>query len=182
MLGTVTRVEDKSRTRAETGFMARSFDYDDRPEAQHVPLRMDEVEALILNGGQVLREPRRVLHFLNRVVTTLRDQGARVSQLQQDVETIRRERSQSAHPMARAVQAIAELTEEQKQQLLDHGYLLELEKLKKAQEDAELVRLGAENEINRVRMALAGLLEDPSIPSEAKQYVRMTLGRIGYQY
>jgi hypothetical protein len=162
--------------------MARSFDYDDRPETQYVPLRVDEVEALILNGGQVLREPRRIVHFLNRVMTTLRDQGSRVAQLQQDVENIRRERSQSAHPLARATQAIAELTEEQKRQLLDNGYLLELEKLKKAQEDAELAKLGAENETNRVRLALAGLLEDPTIPSDVKQHVRLTLSRIGYQY
>ncbi len=162
--------------------MARSFEYDDRPEAQHVPLRVDEVEALILNGGQVLREPRRIVHFLNRVGATLREQGARVARLQADVEAIRVERASNQHPLARATQALAELTEDQKHQLLDAGYLLELEKLRKAQEDAELVKLGAENESNRVRLALAGMLEDPNIPSEVKQYVRMTLHRIGYQH
>jgi hypothetical protein len=161
--------------------VTRSFDYDDRPEAQNVPLRTDEVEALILNGGQILRDPRRIVHFLQRVAATLREQGARVARLQADVETIRGERAVNQHPLARATQAIAELTEEQKHQLLDAGYLLEVEKLRKAQDDAELVKLGAENESNRIRLALAGLLEDPSIPSEVKQHVRVTLTRIGYQ-
>jgi hypothetical protein len=163
--------------------MDRRFDYDDRPEAQYVPLRADEVDALVMNGGQVLtRQPGRLVHFLNRVAATLREQGARVARLQADVDAIRTERAASSHPMARAVQAIAELDDAGRKALLDEGYLRELARLEEAREAAELVRLGAENEANRIRHALAELLEDPSVPSETKQHVRMLLARIGYRY
>ena len=74
------------------------------------------------------------------------------------------------------------MDEAQKRQLLDEGYLLELAKLNKAREDAEMVSAGAQNETNRVRHALGSLLEDPEVPSEVKQYVRVVLGRVGYTY
>lgn len=163
--------------------MAQSFNYDDRPEAMHQPLHLAEVEALILNGGKLFeRQPGRLVHLLHRVATTMKDHGARMSRLQADVEHIRGERAASGHPMARAVQAISELDEDQKRQLLDQGYLLELAKLQKARQDAEMASAGAQNETNRVRLALGALLEDPEAPSEVKQYVRNVLQRIGYTY
>lgn len=163
--------------------MTHSFNYDDRPAAQHQPLSLAEVEALILNGGKVLERPSgRLVHFLHRVASTMRDQGQRLAKLQSDVETIRSQRAAAGHPMARAVQALSELDEAQKRQLLDEGYLLELAKLTKAREDAEMVSAGAQNETNRVRHALGTLLEDPEVPSEVKQYVRVVLGRVGYTY
>jgi len=162
--------------------VAQSFNYDDRPETQHVPLRLDEVEALILNGGQVLTKDRRLVHFLTRVATTIKEQGRRIGKLQQDVEEIRVTRSTNAHPVARAVQAISELDEAQRRLVLDEGYLRELARLEHAREETEMVRAAAENESHRVRMALAGMLEDPSVPSETKQYLRVLLERIGYRY
>jgi hypothetical protein len=163
--------------------MGRSFNYDDRPEAQYVPLRADEVEALIMNGGKIFsQDGRRIVHLLHRVATTIREQGARIAALQADVERIRVERAASSHPMARAVQAISELNDDEKRQLLDDGYLRELARLEKATEEAELTKLGVLNESNRIRHALAGMLEDPDVPSETKQHVRVVLTRIGYPY
>lgn len=159
------------------------FNYDDRPEAVHVPVRLEEIEAIILNGGRVLtKEPGRLVHFLNRVANTLKEQGRRVGKLQRDVEEIREQRSSAAHPVARAMQAISELDEQQKKLVLDEGYLLELAKLEKARGDAELVRAAAENESNRIRMALGAVLEDKDVPAETKAYLRSVLERIGYRY
>lgn len=174
-------------TGADTGNVStpggRPFNYDDRPEAQHNPLRLEEIEALILNGGRALtKEPGRIVHFLHRVANTLKEQGRRTSRLQRDVEEIRQQRASEAHPVARAMQAISELDEQQKKLVLDEGYLLELAKLEKAREDAELISAGAQNETNRVRHALGLLLDDPEVPSEVKQYVRMALTRVGYTY
>jgi hypothetical protein len=169
--------------RADTAVVAHSFNYDDRPEAHQQPLHLAEIEALILNGGKALeRPPGRLVHFLHRVAATMRDHGQRVAKLQHDVEMIRSQRTAAGHPMARAVQALSELDEVQQRQLLDEGYLLELAKLSKAREDAEMVSAGAQNETNRVRHALGTLLEDPEVPSEVKQYVRVALNRIGYTY
>lgn len=163
--------------------MTRAFNYDDRPEAQQQPLQLAEVEALILNGGKVFEKtPGRLVHFLHRVTATMRDHGQRFARLQADMELIRSQRAADSHPMARAVQALSELDAQQQRQLLDEGYLLELAKLAKAREDAELVSAGARNETNRVRHALGTLLEDPEVPSEVKQYVRMALSRVGYTY
>jgi len=146
-------------------------------------LRLEEVEALILNGGRALtKEPGRVVHFLHRVANTLKEQGRRTSKLQRDVEDIREQRASAAHPVARAMQALSELTEEQKKILLDEGYLLELAKLEKSRGDAELMKAAAENETNRIRMAIGAVLEDPNVPAETKAYLRSVLERIGYRY
>lgn len=161
----------------------RTFNYDDRPEAQHTPLRLEEIEALILNGGRVLtKEPRRVVHFLHRVANTLKEQGRRTARLQRDVEEIRQQRAAAAHPVARAMQAIGELTEEQRKLVLDEGYLLELAKLEKARGDAEMTRAAAENETNRIRMAIGSVLEDKDVPADTKAYLRQLLERVGYRY
>jgi outer membrane murein-binding lipoprotein Lpp len=177
------RVASRTPSGAETVTVSKSFNYDDREETRNLPLRLEEVEALILNGGAaVAKEQRRMLHFLHRVAATLREHGMRMSKLQRDVESIREEKSAAGHPMARAVQAISELDEQQKRQLLDEGYLRELAKLEKARADAELIKAGAENEGNRIRMALASILEDKEVPSEVKQHLRNLLERIGYRY
>lgn len=161
----------------------KAFNYDDRPESQHTPLRLAEIEALILNGGRVLtKEPGRVVHFLHRVANTLKEQGRHTSRLQRDVEEIRQQRSSDAHPVARAIQTISELTEEQKKIVLDEGYLLELAKLEKAQGESEMMKAAAENETNRIRMALASVLEDANVPAETKAHLRSILERIGYRY
>jgi hypothetical protein len=161
----------------------RPFNYDDRAEAQHTPLRLEEIEALILNGGRALtKEPARIVHFLHRVANTLKEQGRRTSRLQRDVEEIRQQRASEAHPVARAMQAISELDEQQKKLVLDEGYLLELAKLEKARGDAELVKAAAENETNRIRMAIGAVLEDTNVPAETKAYLRSVLERIGYRY
>lgn len=162
---------------------SKAFNYDDRPEAQHTPLRLEEIEALILNGGRVLtKEPGRIVHFLHRVANTLKEQGRRTSRLQRDVEEIREQRASAAHPVARAMQAISELTEEQKKIVLDEGYLMELAKLEKARGDAELVQAAAENETNRIRMAIGSVLENKDVPAETKAHLRSILERIGYRY
>jgi len=162
---------------------SKAFNYDDRTEAQHTPLRLEEIEALILNGGRVLtKEPGRVVHFLHRVANTLKEQGRRTSRLQRDVEEIREQRSSAAHPVARAMQAIDELSDEQKKIVLDEGYLLELAKLEKSRGDAEMMKAAAENETNRIRMAIAAVLEDKDVPVETKAYLRSILERIGYRY
>lgn len=167
---------------ADTGKVTRVFDYDDRPEAQHVALRIDEIEALILNGGAVFhKDTRKIVHFLNRVVATLREQGSRIAKLQTDVEHMREEKGAARHPMARATQAISELDDKQKRQLLDGNYLQEMAKLERARETADMVVAGATNETNRIRLVLSGLLEDPQIASEVKQHVRDALIKIGYQ-
>jgi 16S rRNA G527 N7-methylase RsmG len=165
------------------GRKGQAFSYDDRLEAQHVPLRLEEVEALILNGGKVLvKEPGRLVHFLHRVANTMKEQGRRVGKLQRDVDAIREQRTIAAHPVARAVQAISELDEQQKKVVLDEGYLLELAKLEKARGEAELMKAAVENETNRIRMAIGAVLEDTSVPAETKAYLRSVLERIGYRY
>lgn len=168
------------RGRADTARVPRQFSYDDRPEAVHIPLGEAELEALILNGGKILHDDRkRIVHFLQRVSHTLRDQGHRVLQMQHTIEMLRSTKNSGGDPVRDALSALSKLDPSQEQEVLDRAYLGEIEKLRAAQEQAELVVLGADNHANRIRLALGAMLDDDTVPVDVKQRIRQALHDIG---
>lgn len=159
--------------------MGRRFHYDTSAAQRDTALRADEVEALILNGGAVLlKDQAALLHFLHRVAATLRDQRERVSRLQEDVGRIRTERSDARRPMSRAMEALNELTPDEQRQLLDQRFVAEIEKLRAAQQRAELEQAGARNEVNRARLILAELLNDSNVDPGTRQRVANAESRL----
>lgn len=152
--------------------MSSRYEYKVDPATAELPLRQDEVEALILNGGKVLsRNDAALSHFLRRVGATLRDHRNRMAGLQKDVSKIRGEKEMHSHPMAKAMEALAALDDEQKRQLLDAGYLAEVDKLQRAQEEAQLAKTAAINESNRLRFKISALLGDETIPASVRQRI-----------
>lgn len=153
--------------------------YNADPALKDRPLRVDEVEALIMGGGkQFSRSDENVMHLLHRMAATLRDQRSRMTAMSQDVERIKVEKETRSHPMAKAVEALSALTDDQRRQLLDSSYMAEMDKLKRAQEELDLARTAALNEINRVRFALATLVEDEEIPPPVRQKILTTVNKI----
>jgi hypothetical protein len=152
--------------------MAHRFHYDTSPAQRDTALRADEVEALILNGGAVFAKDQTALvHLLHRVAATLRDQRERLARLQADVDRIRSDRADARLPMTRAMEALNELNVDEQRQLLDRRFVAEVEKLRDAQQRTELEQAAARNEVNRVRLILAELLNDPAVDPGTRQRV-----------
>lgn len=127
---------------------------------------------LVLNGGQVfLKDAAAIRHFLSRVGATLTDQRNRLNNLAQDVSRMSSEREFRGQPIARAIEALAALTDDERRQLMDTTYLAEMDKLQRAQDEAYLERTAAANETNRAKFALASVLEDPNLPPDVRQRI-----------
>ena len=136
------------------------------------PLRLDEVEAMVLDGGRMFFKDReRVVHLLERMAATIKDHGRRMSELHDDVDRIRAERSENEHPITRASAALAELDLEQQAKLLDNNYIAAMERVQEDQGRADRMLLLAVNDVNRVRLLLASLKDDVSLSTDAREKI-----------
>jgi predicted DNA-binding protein (UPF0251 family) len=156
--------------------MARQDGYDITPATRHVPLRLDEVEALQLNGArQISRDEAAIIHFLSRVAATLKDNRKRLADLQSEMDRTAIRKSDSEHPMTRALKAISELDDEGRRQLLDIHYLAAVDEAERFAGEAEKAQIAAINEMNRARFALNELLADPLIPADIRDRIGLAL-------
>jgi len=143
------------------------------------PLRLDEVEAMVLDGGRMFFKDReRVVHLLERMAATIKDHGRRMSELHDDVDRIRAERSENEHPITRASAALAELDLEQQAKLLDNNYIAAMERVQEDQARADRMLLLAVNDVNRVRLLLAGLKDDVSLSTDAQEKIDTLLAHL----
>ena len=153
--------------------------YDDSGLSANRPLRLDEVEAMVLDGGRIfLKDRERIVHLLERMAATIKDHGRRMSELHDDVDRIRAERSEKEHPITRASAALAELDLEQQAKLLDTNYIAAMERVQEDQGRAERMLLLAVNDVNRVRLLLAGLKDDDSITPDAREKIDSLLAHL----
>ena len=153
--------------------------YDDSGLSANRPLRLDEVEAMVLDGGRMfLKDRERIVHLLERMAATIKDHGRRMSELHDDVDRIRAERSEKEHPITRASAALAELDLEQQAKLLDSNYIAAMERVQEDQGRAERMLLLAVNDVNRVRLLLAGLKDDDSITPNAREKIDSLLAHL----
>jgi hypothetical protein len=161
---------------ADAGCMARQDGYDITPATRHVPLRLDEIEALQLNGArQIARDEASVIHLLSRVAATLKENRKRLADLQSEMDRTVMRQSDAEHPMTRALKAIAELDDAGRRQLLDIHYLAAVEEAERFAGEAEKAQIAAINEMNRARFALNELLADPLIPGEVRSRIELAL-------
>jgi|MesohylFT_1024984.scaffolds.fasta_scaffold03174_3 hypothetical protein len=159
--------------------MARQDGYDATPATRHVPLRLDEIEALQLNGARLIaKDDAAVVHLLSRMAATLKESRKRQADLQSEMDRAAMRQADAEHPMTRALKAINELDDEGRRQLLDIHYLAAVEEAKTFATEAERAQIAAINEVNRTRLAIAELLADPSVPGEVKARIQLTLSRI----
>ena len=153
--------------------------YDHSGMAANRPLRLDEVEAMVLDGGRMFFKDReRVVHLLERMAATIKDHARKISDLHDDVEHIRADRSENEHPITRATTALAELDLEQQAKLLDSNYISAMERVREEQMHAERMLLLAINDINRVRLLLAGLADDAALSGDTREKIDSLLTKL----
>ena len=158
--------------------MPRSEGYDATPATRHVPLRLEEIEALQLGGGRLIaKDEASVVHLLSRIAATMKEGRKRQAELQSELDRSRMKNSDAEHPMTRALKAISELDDEGRRKLLDIHYLAAVEDAQSAAAEAEKAQISAINETNRVRFALAELLADPLIPGEIRARIELAISK-----
>lgn len=146
---------------------------------KHVPLRQDEVQALLDGDVRKLAgDKKAMVLLLNRVAATLHDTSQRVASLTMELDRLRQDRAQAAHPLQRALDAIAALDDEQKREILDRNYLSAMDQLQEEKRMAELARTAAHSATNRVRYVLGTLLQQ-DLPVEARLAVEAALSELG---
>ena len=146
------------------------------PSIKDKPLRLDEVDALIISNA--LTDLNDVPHLLSRVSATIKEQRRRMAELQRDIELLAVKKSSDEHPLQRAINAINDMSDDEKRFLLDQQYLAVLEELNKERESAERARLAYISESNRVRYLLTQLIGDSSVPSEIRYKIETLLSKL----
>lgn len=162
--------------------MPESFKYNNGIMPSETKLTLDELEALLLNNGSIIRKhPGNLNNFIKRVIKSFISYQETIIQLNRDVATMKTMSESNLHPVDRAMQSLESLTPEQTEQVLDHNYTKELFKLNKALEDNELMRLGYINESNRVRGVLLGFLENCALSAGDKAALVKAIENSGYR-
>lgn len=141
--------------------MARPADYDPSPLTAESYLTIPEVDALVEAGPRALRDPKALIHFLLRVALTLRGYHAQVQQLHRDVQQARmiRERAGQATTLS-PLDAVRFLTPDQLAPIMDAAVREKLTALERSQTESTRAQRNAQRELNRVKFAVTGLLED----------------------
>lgn len=142
---------------------------------KNTPLRLDELEAYILAGSKIFKSPENITHFLQRVEATLKENRRRMIDLQNDVDKMKQKKREENHPIARALDALNALSDEDKKKILDINYLSAVEKLKEKELLAERTRIASVSETNRMRLSFSKLSQDPTIPLEIREKIKSIL-------
>ena len=124
-------------------------------------MRLDELEVLALSVGDL--DAEQAAHLVSRVTATVKEQRRRMAELQTDVEKLAVREASSAHPVQRALDALAGLGPDQLAQVLDARYLEAVDRLEGERCEAERARIAMLSESNRARFALAQLLGDENL-------------------
>lgn len=162
--------------------MSESFKYNNGIMPSETRLTLDELEALLLNNGSIIRKhPGNLSNFIKRVINSFVSHQETIIQLNRDVATLKTTSASNLHPVDRALQSLENLTPEQIEQVLDHNYAKELHKLSKSLEDNELMRLGYINESNRVRGVLLDFLKNADLSASDKAALVKAIEDSGYR-
>lgn len=162
--------------------MSDSFKYTNGVMPSETRLTLDELEALLLNNGSIIRKhPGNLSNFIKRVIRSFVSHQETIIQLNRDMATLKAMSESNLHPVDRALQSLGNLTPEQTEQVLDHNYTKELSKLSKAMADNELMRLGYSNESNRVRGVLLDFLKNSDLSASDKASLMKAIEDSGYR-
>ncbi len=162
--------------------MPESFKYNNGVMPSETKLTLDEVEALLLNNGSIIRKhPGNLNNFIKRVIKSFIAYQETIIQLNRDIAALKTTSESNLHPVDRALKSLESLTPEQSEQVLDHNYTKELFKLQQSLEDNELIRLGYINESNRVRGVLLDFLKNSDLTDGAKAALVKAIEDSGYR-
>lgn len=153
--------------------------YDESPAAARVPLTSQDVEALLLtDGADIAADPRRVRHLLTRMRATLAAHLATTRSLQRDLEVIVEGARRRAHPVAGALEALAQCTYQEQRQVYDRRAQVLIDKVEQSQRDAEEARVAAASETNRARLVLASAAQIPELSDQVRQALLEHLAQV----
>ena len=157
--------------------MGKDYEYDRNPASTHKPITREDLEFLLNNGLKTLKDEKNSQHLLTRMLATIKESKKRISDLQLQQEKDRLVENANDHPVTKALEVISQLTDEQKIQVLDAGYLTEMAKLRSAQESADRTRIAAISLNNRNRLDLSKVVDDPSLPENLREVINQILKR-----
>lgn len=142
------------------------MDYVADPSTLDVPLNQDEVAQLASNEGKALRnDPRRLSHFLARVLATMRRHHDEMRQLKGEIE---RARHAASTPAGQAttlspMDAVRYLSPEQLQQVFGAVARQQMEWMQRQQLEADLAKRRATKIANDLKYLVVQLREDATM-------------------
>jgi hypothetical protein len=146
--------------------MAKSdYHYDPSPATSRNPISPVEIAQLIEDEGRVLfRDQMRLMHFLNRVASTIDAYRGQITQLNRDVNTMRigsesAGRSSNLSPIENAKFA----PPEELAKIVDAVARERFELANKAFKDAGELRTTVVRDYSRLKFAVSGILDDESL-------------------
>lgn len=153
--------------------------YDASPASASLPLGEDEVVRLLRTDGRFFtRDPALVKHLLSRVAATVKSHQRSVRQLHGDVDRLSASVKNRAAPLAAAVEALGRLSVDEQRQVLDVHAQGIVATLREATADARRLKLAAVSEGNRVRLVMAQVAADESIPADVKERLTVHLAAL----
>lgn len=155
--------------------------YDDSPMWADTALSPEDVEAVVEDGGKVFaRNTKALMHFLRRVLITIRSYQATIRHLDGEVQDLRMSRSRmGAPPTLSAAQMLQYMSPEQQIEAAGPALRAQYDRLERAERDAEAAKLGAQNERSRIRFELGRIGDDPEIGSVARERIAALLEQLG---
>ena len=125
---------------------------------------IEELEALATSVPRSLRDPKAMALLLRRLLVTFNGYRAQVLQLNRDVQQARmqRERLGQATTMS-PLDAVRFLSPEQLAPYMDALVREKAEALARAKDAADQALRTTHRELNRVKFAISGLLEEPTM-------------------
>lgn len=166
--------------RADTELMAlnRPRDYVASDQTAETMLPIEDVELILETKGKGFSGDRRkVMHFVRRVDTTLRVYRNQMQGLTRDLAEARaaRERTGQASTL-NPLDAAQYLTPVQKRSLFEGAQRDELARLDAAREDARRAQNASQAELNKIKFAVASVLEskefNPGVRARFQELLR----------
>lgn len=155
-------------------------EYDASPALADVPIHLEDVEMLLAAQGKPIgKDPAKVNHLLQRVAAALRLHRREITQLKRDVEQLTIAQSQRRNPMGAAVEALRNLSPEERDQIMDAHWKERFAAVEEAQKATERAQVAARSEANRNRFTLAQVIADERLPEDLRAKLTQALGVAG---
>lgn len=141
------------------------------PSTQEQPLNVREVELLIETAGKgLLKNQRALVHFLNRVLRTMHGYRDQMQRLHREMQQSQLSQEHSGAPTTlHPIDSFRYLSEEEKKRVMDRHLEEKYDALQAELRATQAARGEVDRIVNALKFQLAGVLDEPSVPSRVKQ-------------
>lgn len=150
-----------------------SFEYDDDPHRLDEYVSVDEITGLITAEGRPFKkDTKRLLHFLNRVRTTLLAFRQQIQNLHKDVQAANIRATSIGTPTSLDPRSAAKfLPPEELAALADELIKQKLSAISSMEDDLAARRADLLRKLNSVKFTIETIAEDYSIPEDLRQRI-----------